>query len=348
MRLCFVVNSARTQKATYTTLAPGLRRLPARARRRVRLGRRVLARGGDRHRGRGGAPEARPPARRRGLRQGADRRRGPARRGAPRRLRRDLPAQQPQRRRRGRRPVQPGARLRAPAQAAGRAGGQRSRWAVARRVQDVPGGVSGRAAAEDPDHAVDRADARLPPRARRSGHHQAAGGVRRQERLLRGARAEREPAADDLDRAARRLRHRAGVPPGGGQGRQAGAAAGGRAARRRWRRGGLQADAPQGRHPEQHPRRRLAPAGPSSRTPSAGSAICCGRAWWPTGSTSWASIWSATRSSRSTSSRRAASPTSTSCTRSTSGTAIVRDLERKVELRAVYPEPIPPHVFMRA
>jgi glutathione synthase len=30
------------------------------------------------------------------------------------------------------------------------------------------------------------------------------------------------------------------------------------------------------------------------------------------------------------------------------GTAIVRDLERKVELRSVYPEPIPPHVFMRA
>ncbi len=30
------------------------------------------------------------------------------------------------------------------------------------------------------------------------------------------------------------------------------------------------------------------------------------------------------------------------------GTAIIRDLERKVELRAVYPEPIPPHVFMRA
>ena len=29
-------------------------------------------------------------------------------------------------------------------------------------------------------------------------------------------------------------------------------------------------------------------------------------------------------------------------------TAIIRDLERKVELRAVYPEPIPPHVFMRA
>lgn len=30
------------------------------------------------------------------------------------------------------------------------------------------------------------------------------------------------------------------------------------------------------------------------------------------------------------------------------GTAVIRDLERKVELRAVYPEPIPPHVFMRA
>jgi len=29
-------------------------------------------------------------------------------------------------------------------------------------------------------------------------------------------------------------------------------------------------------------------------------------------------------------------------------TAIIRDLERKVELRSVYPEPIPPHVFMRA
>ena len=29
-------------------------------------------------------------------------------------------------------------------------------------------------------------------------------------------------------------------------------------------------------------------------------------------------------------------------------TAIVRDLERKVELRSVYPDPIPPHVFMRA
>ena len=30
------------------------------------------------------------------------------------------------------------------------------------------------------------------------------------------------------------------------------------------------------------------------------------------------------------------------------GTAIIRDLERKVELRGVYREPIPPHVFMRA
>jgi len=29
-------------------------------------------------------------------------------------------------------------------------------------------------------------------------------------------------------------------------------------------------------------------------------------------------------------------------------TAIIRDLERKVELRSVYPDPIPPHVFMRA
>ena len=30
------------------------------------------------------------------------------------------------------------------------------------------------------------------------------------------------------------------------------------------------------------------------------------------------------------------------------GTAVMRDLERKVELRSVYREPIPPHVFMRA
>jgi len=30
------------------------------------------------------------------------------------------------------------------------------------------------------------------------------------------------------------------------------------------------------------------------------------------------------------------------------GTAVIRDLERKVELRSVYGEPIPPHVFMRA
>src|SRR6187401_3613464 len=30
------------------------------------------------------------------------------------------------------------------------------------------------------------------------------------------------------------------------------------------------------------------------------------------------------------------------------GTAVIRDLERKVELRSVYREPIPPHVFMRA
>ena len=30
------------------------------------------------------------------------------------------------------------------------------------------------------------------------------------------------------------------------------------------------------------------------------------------------------------------------------GTAVIRDLERKVELRGVYREPIPPHVFMRA
>jgi glutathione synthase len=30
------------------------------------------------------------------------------------------------------------------------------------------------------------------------------------------------------------------------------------------------------------------------------------------------------------------------------GTAIIRDLERKVDLRSVYAEPIPPHVFMRA
>jgi len=30
------------------------------------------------------------------------------------------------------------------------------------------------------------------------------------------------------------------------------------------------------------------------------------------------------------------------------GTAVIRDLERKVELRSVYRESIPPHVFMRA
>ena len=30
------------------------------------------------------------------------------------------------------------------------------------------------------------------------------------------------------------------------------------------------------------------------------------------------------------------------------GTAVIRDLERKVELRSVYREPIPPHVFLRA
>ena len=30
------------------------------------------------------------------------------------------------------------------------------------------------------------------------------------------------------------------------------------------------------------------------------------------------------------------------------GTALIRDLERKVELRAVYREPLPPHVIMRA
>ena len=40
-------------------------------------------------------------------------------------------------------------------------------------------------------------------------------------------------------------------------------------------------------------------------------------------------------------------PTSTSSTRSTSATAIIRDLERKVELRRCI-RPIPPHVFMRA
>ena len=30
------------------------------------------------------------------------------------------------------------------------------------------------------------------------------------------------------------------------------------------------------------------------------------------------------------------------------GTAVIRDLERKVELRGVYRDGIPPHVFMRA
>ena len=70
----------------------------------------------------------------------------------------------------------------------------------------------------------------------------------------------REPAADDLDGAPGRLRHRAGVPAGGGQGRQAGAAARGRAARRRSDRRRLQAHAAEGRHPEQHARRRLAAA----------------------------------------------------------------------------------------
>jgi glutathione synthase len=29
-------------------------------------------------------------------------------------------------------------------------------------------------------------------------------------------------------------------------------------------------------------------------------------------------------------------------------TVVIRDLERKVELRAVYREPLPPHVIMRA
>ena len=65
---------------------------------------------------------------------------------------------------------------------------QRSRRPVAGRLEDVPGRLSGRAAPEDPDHPLDRAGAGVPARARRARDHQAAGRVRRPERLLRRAR----------------------------------------------------------------------------------------------------------------------------------------------------------------
>ena len=223
----------------------------------------------------------------------------------------------------------------------GRAGGQRPRRPVARRLEDVPGRLSGRAAAEDADHAFGRTGARVPARAGRARHHQAALGFRRPERLLRGARAEPRTCRRSSRRCARtatsscrstcRRRRRA---------TSACCCSGARrctsdrpsprtsACARRTTSGTTCTSAARGGA-------RIFPR------PSGASAICCGRAWSPTASTSSASTWSATRSSRSTSSRPAASHNINELYDIDVGTAVIRDLERKVELRARLPRADP-------
>ena len=160
MRVCFVVNNVRTQKATYTTLClafAGHRR-----------GHDVAFASVDAF-SQGEGPEivadvVRPKPGR--LRDAAAYARAltslvrAARGRTPGRLRRRLPAQQPERGRERRRSLQSGARLRPPAQVAGRARRQRPGRAVARGLEDVPRGVPGGAAAAHAHHALDRARAR--------------------------------------------------------------------------------------------------------------------------------------------------------------------------------------------
>ena len=171
---------------------PGVCRPPAGSRRGVRLRRPPVTRRSTRL-GRPGAGARRaacatpPPTSR-----GCDRPRA-ARAGTARRLRRGLPAQQPQRRRPGGRRLQPGHRVRAAAQAERGDGVQRPRRAGAGGVEDVPGRLPGGDPAAHADHPLGRAGAGVPARAGRTGGDQAAARLRRQERVLRGARRAGEP-----------------------------------------------------------------------------------------------------------------------------------------------------------
>ena len=179
------------------------------------------------------------------------------------------------------------------------------------------------------------------------GDHQAALRLRRAERLLRGARAEREPAADHLDGAARRLRHRAGVPAGGAKGDKRVLLLGGAPLRV-----GSTVAAYKRMRPKDDIRNNMHVGGSRRRTdfPEAERRICdllrprlvadglyfvgvdlVGdkileiNVFAPGGIANINELYDIDV-----------------------GTAVIRDLERKVELRSVYREPIPPHVFMRA
>ncbi len=157
----------------------------------------------------------------------------------------------------------------------------------------------------------------------------------------------REPPADHLDGAQGRLRHRAGVPVGGGEGRQAGPVAGGRAAHV-----GSTVAAYKRMRPKDDIRNNMHVGGSRRRTdfPEAERRLCdllrprlvadglyfvgvdlVGdkileiNVFATGGIANINELYDIDV-----------------------GTAVIRDLERKVELRSVYREPIPPHVFMRA
>ena len=150
-----------------------------------------------------------------------------------------------------------------------------------------------------------------------------------------------------LDRAPRGLRHRPGVPVRGGEGRQAGAAA-----RRGAAFGGIdgrrvQAHASEGRHSQQHARRGVAaadgiPGGGapplrSAAPPAGGGRVVLRRVDLVGDKILEINVF-ATGGIANINELYGVDV----------GTAVIRDLERKVELRSVYREPIPAHVFMRA
>jgi hypothetical protein len=196
MRICFVVNSVRTQRPTYTT---------------AHLAYAAHRRGHDvafvsvEHLSHDGAHVWGTLSAARGERLKtpvnyvkelrADGTRAPER---PGRLRRGLSPQQPQRGRAGRRRLQPGHRVRPAAEDKWGDGVQRPRRPGAGRVEDVPGRISRGDSPADADHPVSGAGAGVPARTGRAGHHQAAARLRRAERVLRRPGGTGEPAQIDL------------------------------------------------------------------------------------------------------------------------------------------------------
>ena len=322
MRLCFVVNSVRTQRPTYTTAHLGF----AAARRGhevafVSVDALSIGQGND---GDVFGELVRPPRRMRardvatyvkGLTDTA----APREVGAAERLRCRLPAQQPQRgppRRRHQRRLQPGHRLRPAPEERGCDGRQRSRRSDPRRLQDVPGGLPGRAA---PATLITRSLERVrascasstgPP----SSSPWRASAARTCSIVERGQTANLAQMISTVRRDGYVIVQE--YLPAAAKGDKRVLLVGGRGVRGGERGRRLPAHAPKDDiRNNMHVADRASAA--RSARPRRACATSRGRAWWPMACTSWASTSWAARSSRSTCSRRAASTTSTSCTAST-------------------------------